>query len=375
MLNEKTVNINTKMMSAGISDPAKSAKAINLVYVKAGEKGYTRKRKGKSFIYFDGNKKLKNKDELERIKKLILPPAWENVWICRIPNGHLQATGVDKLGRKQYKYHNDWSLIRNRTKFYRLYEFGKNLPHVRSEIQKKLSSSGNHKEKILAALLSIMEMTSIRIGNSFYEKLYGSFGLTTLKNRHVNISGAKIKFSFKGKKGVEHNIKLNSRRLAKIIKSCKEIPGKELFEFIDEEGMIHNIDSGMVNEFIQTLTGGDFTAKDFRTWAGSVQAIVALKVLSDSEPAGEAGAGASLNALTNSEMKHTLPAMYELVAGKLGNTKTVCKKYYVHPVIPMLFENNKLKKYIDKLKLTDETEERKGLTAEEKVLMKMLKAA
>jgi len=309
MANESRITLDTKKIREGVADPKQSAKSVNLVYVNNSRPGFTRKRKGKSFDYFDGNKKVKDKIVLERIKKLVLPPAWENVWICKLHNGHLQATGIDKLGRKQYKYHSNWSLVRNHTKFYRLYEFGKQLPGLRLQIKKNLSLPGFQREKVLAALLSILERTNIRIGNSFYEKLYGSFGLTTLKNRHVSINGIKIIFSFKGKKGINHHVTLRSKKLANIIKRCKEITGKELFEYIDDKGEIQNIDSGMVNEFIHTMTGGDFTAKDFRTWAGSVQAIIALKDLGGYE--------------SESEMKQKLPQMFDLVAKQLGNTKAV----------------------------------------------------
>lgn len=360
MTEQPEIILDKKKIMAGIDDPVKSAKAVNLVYVNNRQPGYSRKRKGKSYIYFDDDKKLKNKDELERIKKLVLPPAWESVWICKLHNGHLQATGIDKLGRKQYKYHVNWSLVRNHTKFYRLYEFGKTLPAIRAEIKKNLSWPGMQKEKILAALISILQKTNIRIGNSFYEKLYGSFGLTTLKNKHVSVNGSRISFSFKGKKGIKHNIDLKSRKLAKIILSCKDIPGKELFEFVDDNGVVHNIDSGMVNGYIHELTGGDFTAKDFRTWAGSVQALIAFKQIGPYE--------------TEAEMKKKLPEMFDIVSKLLGNTKAVCKKYYIHPMITDLYEKNKLGKYLEKLTISNSTEDRIDLSPEEKILMKILES-
>jgi len=233
----------------------KSAKAVNLIYVKSNAVGYTRKRSEKKFIYMDGGNKLKDINEPDRIIKFVIPPAWEDVWICKSSRGHLQATGTDLSGRKQYIYHPDWNLVRSHTKFYLLYEFGNKLPLIRKEIKKNLSVPGYSREKILSALISILESTKIRIGNSFYEKFYGSFGLTTLKNRHVKINGASVTFSFTGKKGVSHKIDLKSRKLAKIIKGCREIPGKELFSYIDVEGKIHGIDSGMVNDFIHQITG------------------------------------------------------------------------------------------------------------------------
>ena len=361
MIKNAEVKITDKKFKNGLTDPAQCAKAGNLIYVSNNKAGYARVRKGKSFIYQDGSKRINNKAELDRIKKLVLPPAWENVWICKIPNGHLQATGIDKLGRKQYKYHSDWSIIRNRTKYNRLYEFGNKLPSIRKEINRNLKLTGYSKEKVLSALLSVMDITNIRVGSSLYEKLYGSFGLTTLKNRHVNIKGANIKLSFKGKRGINHIVTLKSKRLAAIIRACKEIPGKELFQYINDEGDVVDVDSGTVNGFIQTITGGDFTAKDFRTWSGSVEAIISLKELG------------GFDSIT--EMKKKIPVMYESVAEKLGNTKAVCKKYYIHPFITELYEKNKLEKYISKLKPSDINGERTGLSSEEKVLMKILKKA
>ncbi|MEO6695099.1 MAG: DNA topoisomerase IB [Ignavibacteria bacterium] len=357
-MNDDKKTLENIPIPAEITDPVQTAKAMHLVYVNSGKEGFSRKRSGKSFIYFDGNKKIKDEVIIERIKKLILPPAWEKVWICKLPNGHLQATGIDKMGRKQYKYHANWSTARNNTKFHRLYDFGKKLPDVRIVIQKNLDLPGFQKEKVLSALLSILERTNIRIGNSFYEKLYGSFGLTTMKNRHVSINGAQISFAFKGKKGVNHKISLQSKKLANIIKGCKDISGKELFEFIDDKGEIHNIDSGMVNDYLRDITGSDFTAKDFRTWAGSVQAIIALK---------EIGGHTSAT-----ELKQKLPQMFDLVAKQLGNTKAVCKKYYIHPSITELYENNKLETYLSKLDASN-NKDKSGLTPEEKVLMKILK--
>ncbi len=262
------------------------------------------------------------------------------------------------LKRKQYRYHKLWSVIRNHTKFYRLAEFGKQLPSIRRQIEKDLSLPGFPREKILAAVVSLMERTHIRVGNAFYEKLYGSFGLTTLKNRHVALSGTKMLFTFKGKKGIKHTITLKSKKLARIVKGCKEIPGKELFEYIDENGVINNVDSGMVNGYIRNISEGDFTAKDFRTWAGSVQSLAAFK---------EAGGYKS-----ETEMKQKINAAFGIVAGQLGNTVAVCRKYYVHSLIVKLYEENKLDKYVGNLNANELNDNQSGLTAEEKVLMKIL---
>lgn len=304
-----------------------------LLYVNDQQPGISRKRNGDAFDYFEVGKRINNKETLDRIKKLVIPPAWENVWICKNENGHLQVTGIDKLGRKQYRYHPAWSQVRNLTKFFRMLDFGQQLPKIRETIQANLNLKGLPKEKVLALVVSLLQETNIRIGNQAYEKLYGSFGLTTMKNKHVKIDGTKLVFSFKGKKGVKHNIGLKNRKLVNIIKSCSDLPGKELFEFINENGEVQTIDSGMVNEFIRTIAEGEFSAKDFRTWSGSVRAIAALKEMGDYE--------------TISELNKKIPAVFDTVAGHLGNTRTVCKKYYVHPVIIDLYEKKKLDSYFE----------------------------
>jgi DNA topoisomerase-1 len=349
------IKISKRSFKAALHDAELTAKAANLMYVSNSEPGYTRRRKGTGFYYTDGNKKISDPQTIERIRKLAIPPAWENVWICKQENGHLQVTGTDKLGRKQYRYHPHWNAIRNQTKFYRLYEFGTQLPKMREQLTKNLSLSGFPKEKVLAAIVSLLEQTNIRIGNTLYEKLYGSFGLTTMKNRHVLVTGSQISFSFKGKKGVRHDIRLTSRKLANIVKACKEIPGKELFEYIDGEGQVHKVDSGMVNEFIRTLSGAEFSAKDFRTWSGSVQALSAFSEIGDFE--------------NISDRNRKIPAVFDAVAKHLGNTRTVCKKYYVHPAIVSLYEEQKLDRYLQKI---EQSSAKDGLSPQEQVLMAIL---
>jgi len=248
-----------------INDVVKIAVSAGLVYVSDNQPGFTRIRKDAGFYYMDGRKRLRNRELLNRIKGLVLPPAWENVWICKESNGHLQATGFDQMHRKQYRYHSSWMAVRNQTKYYRLKEFGERLPMIRDKLEKDLSLPGFPQDKVIAAMVSLLERINIRMGNSFYEKLYGSIGLTTLKNRHVKVNGSKLQLIFKGKKGIRQNITFTSRKLSRIIKGCKEIPGKELFAYYDENKGIHPVDSGMVNNYIRTVSGGDFTAKDFRT--------------------------------------------------------------------------------------------------------------
>lgn len=309
-------------------DAEQSAQAVRLRHVNDCEEGIRRVRKNKNFAYYKGTKKITDTFTLERIRKLVIPPAWQNVWICCHAEGHLQVTGIDVRGRKQYRYHPVWNQTRNSTKFYRLYDFGKALPRIRQVIEKDLGLQGLPLRKVLAAVVSLMEKTSIRVGSSLYEKLYGSFGLTTLKDQHVKIQGDQMQFIFKGKKGVSHSISLRSKRLARIVKQCRDIPGKELFQFIDESGQRHAIDSGMVNSYIREVAGDEFTAKDFRTWAGSVQALSAF--------------GSQEYADNKVLLKKRIVAALDQVALHLGNTRTVCRKYYVHPLIIEHYENKRL---------------------------------
>ncbi|MEO5997205.1 MAG: DNA topoisomerase IB [Chitinophagaceae bacterium] len=352
------LNISKRKLTSIIKDPVKTAQAVNLIYVANTDPGIIRVRKGKTFEFILENKKVKDKDTLQRIKSLVIPPAWEEVWICKLGNGHLQTTGLDVKKRKQYRYHQLWNVLRNQTKFYRLLEFGKVLPAMRLQLETDISLPGLPLEKVLATVVSLMERTNIRVGNCFYEKLYGSFGLTTFKDKHVSINGQQIRFSFKGKKGVCHDINIKSKRLASIVQKCKDIPGKELFQYINDNGDNKSIDSGMVNDYIKRISGSDFTAKDFRTWAGTVQALLAFKELGVSE--------------TQTESKRKIVEALDTVAKLLGNTRTVCKKYYVHPVVISLYEDQSLKKYITELNSIENDDNKSDLTMEEKVLMRIL---
>jgi DNA topoisomerase I len=337
----------------------RTAAIASLEYVTDADPGIVRVKHGTSFRYIFQGITVKDKEILSRIKKLVIPPAWVRVWICPNVNGHIQVTGYDIKNRKQYKYHPNWSAVRNQTKFHRLYEFGKVLPQLRMRIEKDISRPTLSKEKVLATVVSVMERTFIRIGNSEYERLYGSYGLTTMKDGHVDINGAMLKFSFKGKKGVYHTVTLKNKRLARIVQACKDIPGKELFQYIDENGVRASIDSGMINNYIKEATGKDFSAKDFRTWAGTLSILSSFKAL---------GIGK-----TQTEIKRSVVAALDEVSAKLGNTRTICKKYYVHPQIIRLYEEGNLQKYLNELDDVEKGEEGSELTQEEKVLMKILK--
>lgn len=342
-----------------MKDPVKSANAVELVYTNdQSAEGITRKKYGKKFHYYLDGVRINDQQEIARINKLAIPPAWEQVWICALNNGHLQATGIDARQRKQYRYHPVWNALRNHTKFYRMLQFGYTLPKIRLQIEQDLSLGKLEQRKVLAVIVSLMERTNIRIGNNVYEKLYGSFGLTTLKDKHIDVKGDKIRFSFKGKKGIYHDIDLKNRRLAKAVQNCKDIPGKELFQYYDEDGKRHAVDSGMVNSYIKEISGEDFTAKDFRTWSGTVNALIAFKEIGLAE--------------NNKEYKSKVKEALEKVAENLGNTATVCRKYYVHPLVINLYENSSIEKYLDELDKIEVDDGKSGLTKEEQIVMKIL---
>ena len=354
----ETVQLSHKEFLKIDKDYIKAAKVADLSYVTDRTEGIQRQKKGEGFVYIYDNKPLKDKEQLERIKKLAIPPAWTNVWICPDGNGHIQATGFDIRNRKQYRYHPHWNFLRNETKFHHLYEFGKLLPSLRLKLEEDLAKKDLCVEKVIATVISLMERTYIRIGNDGYEKLYGSYGLTTLKDRHVKIEGSKLVFSFKGKKGIFHNVSIRNQRLARMVKACRDIPGKELFQYIDSEGNRKSIDSGMVNKYIKEATGGDFSAKDFRTWAGTLDVLRAFKAMGQ--------------AVSDSDCKKNIIAALDEVSKKLGNTRTICKKYYVHPGIIQLYEEKNLEKYLKELDNIEKPDDLSGLTSEERVLMKIL---
>jgi DNA topoisomerase I len=358
--NSEVIELSHKEFLRIDRDYEKAAEVAALVYVRSDSKGISRIKKGKGFTYIYDDKPLTGKDQIERIRKLAIPPAWTNVWICPLANGHIQATGLDLRQRKQYRYHPLWNSLRDETKFHRLYEFGKALPKIRARIEEDYKKKELCQDKVLALVVSLMERTYIRIGNSGYEKMYGSYGLTTLKDKHVVVEGSLIKFCFKGKKGIDHEVTLRNKKLANTILACRDIPGKELFQYLDVDGNRKSIDSGMVNQYIKEAAGGmDFTAKDFRTWAGSLNMLWAFKSI-----------GESMNA---TESKKNIVEALDKVSKKLGNTRTVCKKYYVHPGLLKLYEDNSLKQYTDKLDEIENPEIAGELTGSEEILMKILK--
>ena len=305
--------------------PREMARNMQLRYVNANSKGYSRIRKGKKFIYLDTEgKEIKSKEIISHITGLVLPPAWTDVWICPHTNGHLQATGYDVAGRKQYRYHSRWSKVRNGNKFDHIYTFGKSLPRLRRQIYRDIRKKTLLREKVTAIALNVMNQTFIRSGNAAYEKEYGSYGLTTFKNRHVDIKSTAVFFRFKGKKGVPQQIRLKDASLARLLKNVKELPGQELFQYYDESGTIHKLDSGDINDYLKENMGEAFTCKDFRTWAGC---IIALQLMA------EAGTAEGPD-------KKTAVAIIDGVAERLGNTRAVCRRYYIHPILLEAYEQD-----------------------------------
>jgi DNA topoisomerase I len=339
-------------------DPKTTAKAVGLRYVADTVPGYTRKKSGKGWSYYDtDNKLVKDKALISRFNHLVIPPAYTNVWISPFENGHLQFTGKDAAGRKQYRYHPAWNKIRNQSKYHRLQAFAAYLPAIRKQVDKDLTRKELDHDKIVALVIRLMELTSIRIGNEAYKKLYGSFGLTTLMNRHVKIEGSAIQFEFKGKKGVYHKIVLHSIKLARLVKQCRDLPGKELFQYYNDEGSRCTVGSEDVNHYLKEITGEDFTAKDFRTWAGSVSALYAFKHAGEFE--------------TITECRKKIITVLDEVALNLGNTRTVCKKYYVHPTVIKSYEDGALFKYLSNLD-DDKNTNSGDLNAAEKALLLLL---
>jgi DNA topoisomerase-1 len=306
--------------SDSISDPRETAAEAGLRYVSDNQPGIRRRRAGRGFAYVrpDGTP-VGDTATLARIKKLAIPPAWTQVWISLSPNGHIQATGRDAKRRKQYRYHARFRELRESGKYERMIAFARTLPKIRATVATHMALRGLPREKVLATVVHLLETTLIRVGNDDYAKQNGSHGLTTLENRHVEVDGAQVKFHFKGKSGKVWSVGLRDRRVAKIIRACQELPGQELLQYIDDDGELRRIDSDDVNAYLREITQEDITAKDFRTWAGTVLATMALKEVASFDSAAEA--------------KRNVRAAIESVAFRLGNTPTICRKCYVHPDI------------------------------------------
>lgn len=349
-----------------IDNPVQAAKSAGLRYVSDTSPGIRRKRVGKHFSYIglDG-RPIHDAEELRRIRSLGIPPAWTNVWICPKPNGHIQATGRDAKGRKQYRYHPRWREVRDETKYNRMIEFAEALPTIRSRVAHDLKLPGLPHEKVLAAVVWLLDTTAIRVGNQEYARENKSFGLTTLRSRHVDIAGSKIHFHFRGKGGKEHSVTVQNRQLARIVKRCQDLPGHELFQYFDDDGNRYTVESADVNAYLRNISGHDFTAKDFRTWAGTVFATNALRELGTFE--------------TQTQAKKNIGQAIEVAAAHLGNTKTICRKCYVHPgVVDAYLEGNLLTKLNEQDKqdnpaIHDTNTNTEGLRPEEVRVLEFLK--
>jgi DNA topoisomerase I len=341
------------------TDSAEAARAAQLRYVSDSRPGIRRRVAGGGFIYLNGqDTQVEDEAVLARIRALAIPPAWTEVWICKLSYGHLQASGRDARGRKQYRYHARWRKVRDEAKYDRMSDFGAALPRIRERVEADLRLTKLTREKVLAIVTRLLETTFIRVGNEEYARTNKSFGLTTLKDRHVKVEGGTIRFRFRGKSGKEHQITLANRRLARLVKSCQDLPGQDIFQYLDENGEPQPVDSGDVNAYLREIAGEDFTAKDFRTWAGTLLAAQLL----DDYPAVESATAA----------KAACASSVKEVARQLGNTPAICRKCYIHPaVLAGFLEPDKLALW---KKTSAAANERAGLSRHEVALLRYLEA-
>jgi DNA topoisomerase-1 len=306
------------MTSLRAPDAERSAKDAGLRYVTDAEPGIRRRRAGRGFTYIDPRgDRISDRNRLTWIRSLAVPPAWTDVWICSSQRGHLQATGRDARGRKQYRYHPDWRATRDEAKYGRMLAFGQALPRIRRRVKKDLGRRGLPRERVLAAVVLLLEKTRVRIGNEEYAQENRSFGLTTLRDRHAQVGSRRIRFRFNGKGGKVSDVELSDERLARIVSRCQDLPGQELFAYLDDEGEVRSVGSSDVNDYLREISGQDFTAKDFRTWAGTVLAAWALREFEQVD--------------SQAQAKRNVVSAVERVAAWLGNTPAVSRKSYVHP--------------------------------------------
>ena len=340
-------------------DAKQAATEAGLIYTNHHRPGITRKRVGKSFLFFDpAGKRIKDRQTIARINALVIPPAYREVWISPSPRGHIQATGKDARGRLQYRYHPKWREVRDQSKYERIITFARNLPKIRSRVRRDLKQSGLPREKVLATVVQLLETTLIRVGNEEYARTNKSYGLTTIRNRHVKVNGSKIHFEFRGKSKVEHAIDISDPKLAKVIRQCQELPEQELFEYVNDDGSRHHISSSDVNAYLQEITGQDFTAKDFRTWAGTLLAAMALQEFEAFD--------------SQAQAKKNVVAAIESVAKKLGNTRAVCRKCYIHPAVLDTYLQGELAKQLKNRLEHDLSRSLKSLKPEEAAVMALL---
>lgn len=346
--------------AADLDDPAQAAKAARLRYVSDAKPGIARVKDGDGFAYrHPDGAPVTDEATLARIRKLAIPPAYTDVWICRRPNGHLQASGRDARGRKQYRYHADWRAVRDEAKYARMLVFGRVLPTIRARVAADLALPGLSRAKVLAAIVRLLETTLMRVGNEEYARTNRSFGLTTLRNRHVKVAGAKLTLDFKGKHGVAHHVDLSDRRLAAIVRRCQELPGQDLFQYLDEDGQTRGVESDDVNAYLRDASGEEVTAKDYRTWAATNLAAIALRELEAFD--------------TQAAAKKNVLRAVEAVAGLLGNTPAICRKCYIHPAIFEGYLDGSLAEGLrERAEAAAEEKQGTGLTAQEAAIAAFL---
>ncbi|HVE54456.1 MAG TPA: DNA topoisomerase IB [Ramlibacter sp.] len=342
-------------------DPREAAESAGLLYVTDEDRGIRRERKGDAFVYYKPNgDPLTDEATLERVRKLAIPPAYADVWICPKANGHLQATGRDARGRKQYRYHPQFRELRESTKYEHMMEFARTLPAIRAKLAEHMALRGLPREKVLATVVHLLETTLIRVGNDDYARTNKSYGLTTLRNPHVKVDGAELRFQFKGKSGKTWRLQVKDRRIAKIVRACQDLPGQRLFQYRDSAGEAREVTSADVNAYLREVTGADITAKDFRTWAGTVMAALALREFEAFD--------------TQAAQKKNLKAAIERVSSRLGNTPTICRKCYIHPeILNAYVEGNLLLEVKEKVE-EELREDLATLKPEEAAVLAMLEA-
>lgn len=345
--------------SENIIDPRDAAETAGLRYVSDEEPGIRRKKSGKGFTYMkpDGSK-VADKATLDRIKSLAIPPAYTDVWICAKANGHIQATGRDAKGRKQYRYHPAFREVRESTKYEHMLEFAQGLPAIRKTIDEHMSLRGLPREKVLATVVHLLENTLIRVGNADYVKQNKSYGLTTLRDPHVKVEGGELRFQFKGKSGKTWKLQVKDRRIARIVKACQDLPGQDLFQYLDDNGEQQSVTSADVNAYLKEITGRDITAKDFRTWAGTVLAALALKEFEEFD--------------SEAKAKKNIRAAIEKVSGRLGNTPSICRKCYVHPEVFSSYMDGELLLEVKEEIETELREDLPSLKPEEAAVLSLL---
>jgi DNA topoisomerase I len=345
--------------ASGSAAPIESAQAAGLRYVSDATPGFRRRRTGRGFLYLDeSGRRIEDPAVLARIRALAVPPAWRDVWICPRPDGHLQAVGRDARGRKQYRYHADFRAVRDADKYGRMALFAARLPAIRRRVGRDLARRGLCREKVLATVVRLLETTFIRVGNGSYARSNGSFGLTTLRNGHARVSADTVRFQFRGKGNKEHQVSVSDRRIARIVRRCQELPGQELFRYVDDDGTVRSIGSADVNAYLREASGQDFTAKDFRTWAGTLLAAVALREVDGAQ--------------SRARAKKAIRQAIAQVAARLGNTPSVCRACYVHPLV--------LEAFLEGVRLTRAEGSGvrvvgRGLHADERALVQLLVAA